>query len=158
MGNEHALVDRLWTFSWTYADFVLRPDMLSLARLILGEASRRPESAVTYHQTGPGLAFAGIVSFIEESVAAGELATDEPEFAAQDLWSLILSGTRDHYLHYANERPTRDELLAAITHGLRVFLTVYSTDAETDLAALDQLAKTEANTSARASDGASEPR
>jgi len=38
------LVDRLWNFSWVYADFVLRPDMLSLARPLLGEGSARVSS------------------------------------------------------------------------------------------------------------------
>lgn len=132
-----ALVEKLWRFSWTYADFVLRPDMLSLARLILGEAARRPDSAIAYHQSGPSRAFEGIVAFVQDCVAAGELSVDDPSLAAQDLWSLILSGPRDHHLHYVNDAPNADALLASISHGLKVFLTVYSTNAEADLSALD---------------------
>ena len=62
--------------SLAYADFVLRPDMLSLARLILGEASRRPETAIAYHQYGPGRAFEDLVEFVQEAIGNGELATD----------------------------------------------------------------------------------
>jgi pimeloyl-ACP methyl ester carboxylesterase/AcrR family transcriptional regulator len=140
------LVDRLWQFAWTYADFVLRPDMLSLARLILGEAERRPESAVAYHRSGPGRAFAGIVTFVGEMAAAGRLEVDDAELAAQDLWSLILSGPRDHYLHHVRERPDRASLARHITHGLRVFLTVYSARPDADLAELERHAAAGAQT------------
>jgi len=130
------LVDRLWNFSWVYADFVLRADMLSLARLVLGEAARRPQVAQAYHNAGPGKAFQGLVGFINECCAAGELEVDSVPHAAQELWSLILSGPRDYHLHFVNQSPDREQLLASIAHGLRSFLKVYSTNVEEDLAAL----------------------
>ncbi len=136
--SEGSLVERLWVFSWSYADFVLREDMLSLARLILGEATRRPGSAAAYHHGGPGKAFSGIVAFIQECVDSGSLSVTNAELAAQDLWSLILSGPRDYYLHHVNERPDRGALLQSITHGLRGFLTLYSTSKDHDLAELEQ--------------------
>jgi len=137
---DGSLVDRLWNFSWVYADFVLRKDMLSLARLVLGEASRRPAVAKAYHKAGPGKAFKGLVKFIEECVAKGELDTGDVEYAAQDLWSLILSGPRDHHLHFIDQQPDRQQLMRSITHGLRVFIKVYSTDINNDLAALERKA------------------
>ncbi len=136
VGGDGTLVDRLWRFSWTYARFVLRPDMLSLARLILGEAGRRPQSAVQYHQSGPARAFDGLVEFVSAADAAGELDIDDPKRAANDLWSLILSGPRDHYLHHVADRPTEAELLAAIGHGLGVFLKAYSRNPSEDRQAL----------------------
>ncbi len=130
------LVERLWDFSWVYADFVLQPDMLSLARLVLGEASRRPDSAIAYHQSGPGKAIVGITGFIQRCVNDGVLMVDDVELAAQDLWSLILSSVRDRHLHYTNEKPGRITLLKSISHELEVFLTVYSTHKDDDLAIL----------------------
>ena len=124
--NDGTLVDRLWRFSWTYAEFVLRPDMLSLARLILGEAGRRPESAARYHQSGPAQAFEGLVEFVSAGHARGELKVDDARLAANDLWSLILSGPRDYYLHHVNEQPKQTQLLEVIGHGLGVFLKAYS--------------------------------
>ena len=145
MTGNGPLVDRLWRFAWGYADFVLRPDMLSLARLILGEAARRPETAIAYHQNGPTRAFEGLVEFVTEAVAAGELDTNTPELAAQNLWSLILSGPRDYYLHHVDQRPSEQELLAVIGHGLHVFLKAYGRDTEAKLATLQAFisAKTE---------------
>ncbi|WP_420860610.1 alpha/beta fold hydrolase [Algirhabdus cladophorae] len=131
-GQGGTLVDRLWRFSWTYAEFVLRPDLLSLARLILGEAGRRPESALQYHQSGPARAFEGLVDFVAAAHVAGELDVVDAQLAANDLWSLILSGPRDHYLHYVNERPSQDELLHVIAHGLDMFLRAYSCNLSQD--------------------------
>ena len=133
---DGSLVDRLWDFSWTYAEFVLRPDMLSLARLVLGEASRRPDIASIYQAAGPGKAFEGLVAFMRECVEANQLDVDDLEYAAQDLWSLILSGPRDYHLHFVNESPDPLQLLRSIGHGLQVFLKIYSINAATDLQAL----------------------
>ena len=144
MAHDGSLVERLWQFSWVYAEFVLRPDMLSLARLILGEASRRPDTAIAYHKNGPGRAFEGLVEFVQGAADLGELQVDAPDLAAQDLWSLILSGPRDHYLHYANHRPTEDELLRSIGHGLRVFLKAYGGDPDTQIAELNTHISTKA--------------
>ena len=137
MSRDGSLVERLWQFSWVYAEFVLRPDMLSLARLILGEASRRPDTAIAYHKNGPGRAFAGLVEFVQGAADLGELKIDAPDLAAQDLWSLILSGPRDHYLHYANDRPSEDEVLRSIGNGLRVFLKAYGGDPDAQIAELN---------------------
>lgn len=133
---DGSLVDRLWDFSWTYADFVLREDMLSLARLVLGEASRRPDIASIYHRTGPGKAFKGLIAFIQECKEADQLDVDDLEYAAQDLWSLILSGPRDYHLHFVDEQPDRAQLLRSIGHGLQAFLKIYSSNRSEDLDAL----------------------
>ena len=131
----------LWRFSWTYADFVLRPDMLSLARLIISEAERLPEVAGDYQAKGPLKALAGIVSFLKTQKSAGTLKFDDAEMAAQNLWSLILSPTRERLIHHPNERPDRDTLAHHITQGLWVFLMAYSTNPATDIATLEEVAK-----------------
>lgn len=135
------LAKTLWQFSWTYADFVLRPDMLSIARLIIGEAERLPRVAHEYQAKGPLKALAGIVSFLQSQKAAGLLKFDDTEMAAQHLWSLILSPTRERLMHHPNERPDRDTLAHHITQGLWVFLMAYSTNAAADIAMLDDVAK-----------------
>lgn len=137
MGGGGSLVDQLWNFSWTYAEYVLRPEILSMARLILGEASRRPQSAAAYYQAGPGRAFQGVHDFVKDSVDKGLLAADDTALAAENLWSLILSGQRDHHLHFVNDTPSTNAVARVIHHGLKVFLTVYSTNLDNDLRELD---------------------
>ena len=132
------LVDQLWDFSWTYADYVLRPEMLSLARLILGEAMRRPDSAEAYYKQGPGNAFKGIHDFISACVDQGLLDVEDTGLAAENLWSLILSGQRDYHLHCVHAERDRVAIARVIHHGLKVFLKVYSTNSTADLKALEE--------------------
>ena len=63
------MVDVLWRFSWTYADFVLRPDTLSVARLVIGEAERVPEIARQFQETGPLRAQAGIAEYLRTLIS-----------------------------------------------------------------------------------------
>lgn len=128
-GNR-PLVEVLWQFSWTYAESVLRPEMLSLARLIIGEAEHHPDVARRYQTKGPKPTLAGIVIFLRRQRDRGALQFEDAELAAQNLWSLILSAPRDYYLHHPQETPSRTEVARYITNGLGVFLRAYSTDAQ----------------------------
>lgn len=138
--RESPLVEVLWRFSWTYADFVLRADMLSLARLIIGEAERLPDVAHEYQNSGPRKALAGTVAFLQGRQARGELAFRDAELAAQNLWSLILSTPREHYLHHPEEQPDHAEIARYIRNGLGVFLRAYSTDIDNHTADLARIA------------------
>ncbi len=64
---EHPLpqgmVADLVAFAWTYADTVMRPEMLSLARPIIGEVQRFPEIGRAYQASGPDHLLRGIMRF-----------------------------------------------------------------------------------------------
>jgi TetR/AcrR family transcriptional regulator, mexJK operon transcriptional repressor len=135
------MVQDLLTFAWAAADSVMRPDMLSLARLIIGEVQRFPEIARTYQASGPDQLMRGIASYLETQRAAGRLAFDDAELAAQDLWGLILSTPRTQALFMLDAQHTRRQLGRYIMNGLRVFLRAYSTDTTADLYQLEELGK-----------------
>ena len=132
-----SMVADLLDFAWAYADTVMRPDMLSLARLIIGEVSRFPEIGRAYQASGPDHLLHGIMRYLATQRDAGRLAFDDAELAAQDLWGLILSAPRTQALHMPDALPDRATLNRYITNGLRVFLKAYSTTHAQDL---DQLA------------------
>lgn len=133
------MVAVLWQFAWTYADFVLRPDMLSLARLIIGEAERLPDVAQSYQANGPLKALAGIMAYLEAQKDQGKLMFEDPELAAQSLWSLLLSPPREFHLHHAEAKPDQNDVARYLINGLRVFLRAYSVNSEQDIAALDAI-------------------
>jgi TetR/AcrR family transcriptional repressor of mexJK operon len=135
--SRKGMVADLVQFAWTYAETVMRPDMLSLARLIIGEVSRFPEIGRAYQASGPDHLLRGIMRYLETQRDAGRLAFDDAELAAQDLWGLILSAPRTQALHMPDALPDRATLDRYITNGLRVFLKAYSTNPAQDL---DQLA------------------
>lgn len=131
------MVADLWSFAWAYADTVMRPDMLSLARLIIGEVSRFPEIGRAYQASGPDHLLRGIMRYLEEQRDSGRLVFDDAELAAQDLWGLILSAPRTQALYMPDAIPDRATLLRYISNGLKVFLKAYSTHPTQDQ---DQLA------------------
>lgn len=134
------LVPELWAFAWHYADTVLRPDFLSLARLIIGEAQRFPEIGRAYQAAGPERVLGGMMDYLNAKKSEGRLVFDDAELAAEDLWGLILSAPRNRALHDAANLPNRAEVHRFVTNGLRVFLKAYSTDPASDLAQLYALA------------------
>ncbi len=147
--KEASMVAQLHTFAWAYADTVMRPDLLSLARLIIGEAQRFPEIGQTYQASGPDRVLAGMMDYLIAQRDAGRLAFDEAELAAQDLWGLILSAPRTRALYQPDDPPARTEVARYLENGLRVFLRAYSVDAAGDVAELDKVIATFQNTRSR---------
>lgn len=134
--SPNGMVQDLHSFSWDYADTVMRPELLSLARLIIGEVQRFPEIGRVYQASGPDHVLRGIIGYLQMQRAVGRLAFDDAELAAQDLWGLILSAPRAQALYMPDARPGRATLARYIHNGLRVFLKAYSTRPDADLAAL----------------------
>ena len=143
MAFEHAdpqdMVAQLHGFAWRYADTVMHPDLLSLARLIIGEAQRFPEIGRAYQASGPDRVLDGMMAFLNAQHRAGRLDFDDVELAAQDLWGLILSAPRTRALYIPDDPPDRATLARYINHGLGVFLRAYSTRVRADLTTLDKL-------------------
>ncbi|TXH81928.1 MAG: TetR/AcrR family transcriptional regulator [Rhizobium sp.] len=133
------MVADLHGFAWDYADTVMRPDLLSLARLIIGEVQRFPEIGKAYQESGPDRLLRGIMDYLETQRAAGRLAFEDTELAAQDLWGLILSAPRTQALYMPDHPPGRTEIARYLNNGLKVFLKAYSTQPEEDLAKLEAL-------------------
>lgn len=137
--SASGMVAELHAFSWHYADTVLRPEMLNLARLIIGEAQRLPDVGRAYQASGPDRVLAGMIQYLERQRGAGRLVFDDAELAAEDLWGLILSAPRNRALHIPDALPDRATIERYIRNGLRVFLRAYSAAPEEDLATLSSL-------------------
>jgi TetR/AcrR family transcriptional repressor of mexJK operon len=138
--SDQGMVADLLVFAWAYADTVMRPEMLSLARLIIGEVQRFPEIGRAYQASGPDHLLRGIMRYLEGQRRAGRLEFEDTELAAQDLWGLILSAPRTQALYMPDALPDRATLERYITNGLRVFLKAYSTAPGPDLDQLEALA------------------
>jgi AcrR family transcriptional regulator len=137
--SAQGMVADLLIFAWAYADTVMRPEMLSLARLIIGEVQRFPEIGRAYQASGPDHLLRGIMRYLEGQRHIGRLVFEDTELAAQDLWGLILSAPRTQALYMPDVQPDRATLARYILNGLRVFLKAYSTAPGPDLAVLEAL-------------------
>lgn len=138
-GVGASMVAQLHAFAWAYADTVMRPDLLSLARLIIGEAQRFPEIGQTYQASGPDRVLAGMMDYLIAQRDAGRLAFEDAELAAQDLWGLILSAPRTRALYQPDDPPDRAEVARYVENGLRVFLRAYSVNAAVDVKELEMV-------------------
>lgn len=140
--SSDGMVHDLYVFAWDYADTVMRPEMLSLARLIIGEVQRFPEIGRAYQASGPDHVLRGIMRYLSARREDGLLDFEDAELAAQDLWGLILSAPRTQALYMPDSAPDRVTLARYIHNGLRVFLKAYSTQPDADLAQLTALVRT----------------
>lgn len=139
------LVSVLWDFSWSYADFVLHPDNLSIARLVIGEAERVPEIARQFHDNGPALAIRGIADYLMSQRDIGVLRFDNAELTSDHLWSLILSGPRNHALHFPADPLSPQDIRQHIIAGLQVFLRGYATQPDTALQTLADITSSDSH-------------
>lgn len=137
--SDAGMVQDLFNFAWDYADTVMRPDLLSLARLTIGEVQRFPEIGSAYQASGPDRVLAGIIDYLAQRRALGLLQFDDAELAAEDLWGLILSAPRTKALYQPDWRPEKPQIARYLHNGLRVFLRAYSTKPDADLAQLEAL-------------------
>ena len=126
-------------FAWHYANVVMQPQFLSLARLIIGEAQRFPGIGRAYQRAGPDRLLKGIIAYFEKQQGKGNLVFEDGELAAQDFWALILSAPRNKALHIPDDVPGREGIRRYLENGLKTFIRAYSTHAERDLRRLSGL-------------------
>jgi TetR/AcrR family transcriptional regulator, mexJK operon transcriptional repressor len=135
------MVADLLGFAWNYADVVMTPAFLSLARLIIAEAQRFPAIGQAYQEAGPDRVLQGIMNYLTRQRKIGRLVFEDAELAAQDLWALILSAPRNQALHMPDRIPDHNAIARYVHNGLAVFLKAYSTDGAGNIARLHHLLK-----------------
>ena len=140
-GENGDLVERLHGFAWAYADVVMKPEFLALARLIIGEAQRFPDTGRAYQASGPDRVLEGLAAFLSEQRDQGRLAFEHSELAAEDFWGLILSAPRNRALHVPDTTYSRSDLARYVNNGLCTFLRAYSTDPAGDIARLNVICR-----------------
>ena len=67
---------------------LLSPAGLVVDRIVISEARRFPELARAFYDAGPARAIAALSGWLETQIAHGQLAIDDPEFAAEQFFSL----------------------------------------------------------------------
>ena len=139
------MVADLLTFAWNYVGVVMKPQFLSLARLIIAEAQRFPAIGRAYQQAGPDRVLKGMMTYLEQQKKNRKLTFDDAELAAQDLWALILSAPRNQALHMPDKIPKRAAIARYVNNGLAVFLKAYSSEPTKDIEKLNDLLKNQRN-------------
>jgi AcrR family transcriptional regulator len=110
---------QIWTRS------ILQPDLMALRRLVIGEAARFPDLALTYYQGGPLHVEQQLAKRLSQLAEAGFLTLSNPTTAAEHFGYLIIGPLQTRALFVPSATPTEAETAAAIDHGVEAFLAIY---------------------------------
>lgn len=110
-----------------YLGTVMRPEVLRLRRLVLGEAGRFPELASAYYERVPGRVIGALADLFGRLAGAGRLNIDDPLIAAQQFAWLTLGLAVDRGMFYPiEELSPNGELDRAAAAAVKTFLASYS--------------------------------
>ena len=108
-----------------YIDGVLRPNVLSLRRLIIAEAERFPDLARAYFEQAPSRGIDVIADALRTYERHGLLNLGDARLAAAQFAYLVLGIPQDRAQFCPQERPSPAERDRLAAEAVRVFLAAY---------------------------------
>jgi TetR/AcrR family transcriptional repressor of mexJK operon len=119
-----------------YTRFVIRPEVLRLRRLVIGEASRFPELARRYHAAVPERTYAALAKLIERLTGQGRLKVGDVQVAAHHFAWLALGRPLDQAMFDPDWQPAEGVLDKLAEAAVDVFLAAYGGKAGTKPASM----------------------
>jgi TetR/AcrR family transcriptional regulator, mexJK operon transcriptional repressor len=105
---------------------VMRPKLMQLRRLVIGEAGRFPDLGRIFYERGAGRSVATLAAAFERLAARGALELDDPELAAAHFNWLVMSAPINRAMLLGDEAiPSPEELDRYADSGVRAFLAAY---------------------------------
>jgi TetR/AcrR family transcriptional regulator, mexJK operon transcriptional repressor len=104
---------------------IVKPEVMRMRRMVIGEADRFPDLARAWAETGIGTGLSKLAERFTELAVRGSLRIDDPLLAAQHFNWLILSIPLNNAMFDPKATFTRKELEHFADEGLRVFLAAY---------------------------------
>jgi TetR/AcrR family transcriptional repressor of mexJK operon len=105
---------------------VVRPDVVALRRLLVGEARAFPELARAYFDRAPGRVIVALASAFEHLGTLGLLRTTDVRRAASQFAYLVVGEPLDRAI-LLGATPSREHLLDTAREGVDTFLARYGT-------------------------------
>ena len=102
-------------------DVALTPEALALHRIVIAEAERFPGLARILHEVGGAAGIERIAQYLDTRIAAGEIATADPRFAAEQFILMVVTGPRRRALGLGTPLG-KTELRRWIDQSVRLFL------------------------------------
>lgn len=125
--HEKDLAAALRKIARRYVGFVIRPEVLRLRRLVIGEAGRFPELAREYYERVPQRVYMALMELLSSFAADGRLKIKDPTLAAHHFAWLALGMPLDQGMFGVDGSPSgREELDRVADEAVRVFLAAYS--------------------------------
>jgi TetR/AcrR family transcriptional repressor of mexJK operon len=128
-GPDHAeapLVERLTAIGVAFLTMVLDESVRTIQHTLPAALHTNQTLARRFYDAGPGRTRTALAAIIAEAAARGELATDSPEWAADDLVSLWEGGLPARLVFGVIEPTTPEEIARRARRGTEVFLRAYA--------------------------------
>ncbi len=105
---------------------VMKPELLQLRRLIIGEARRFPALGRVFYEQGPGRTITALADVLRRLADKGQLQLDDPLHAAEQLnWLIVAAPLNQAMLLGGDEPLTPVQLEHHADAAVRVFLAAY---------------------------------
>jgi TetR/AcrR family transcriptional regulator, mexJK operon transcriptional repressor len=114
----HALASR-------YIRLIMRPELLALRRLVIGEAGRFPQIGDVWWRDGPARFTGELAPQLERLAHQGQLALDDPALAAAQFNWLVLSVPMNTAMFCPTREFSTEELDHHAAAGVRTFIAAY---------------------------------
>ena len=120
------LATDLRTLGRRYIQVVMRPQVLQMRRLLIGESARFPELARAYYEKAPERVLTALAPELRRLHDRGLLTVSDPDLAAKHFAFLILGTPLDKAMFVGDDTGfTTGELDRMADEGVRVFLAAY---------------------------------
>jgi TetR/AcrR family transcriptional repressor of mexJK operon len=121
-----SMEERLRSFCRSFLKGVMQPDVLKLRRLVIGEAGRFPELGRMFYDLGHKRATDQLTLALQQVAERNGVAMKDPEVAAEQLLSLVLSKPLDRSMLLGNEFRYTDAFLdKTADEGVAAFMGAY---------------------------------
>ncbi|MBP2325249.1 TetR/AcrR family transcriptional repressor of mexJK operon [Kibdelosporangium banguiense] len=129
--NSTDLAKDLPALARQYLHSILRPQVLQMRRLLVGEAARFPDLARTYYERAPERVLTALAPEFQHLAERGLLRVQDPALAAKHFAFLILGIALDKAMFFGDDTGfTTEELDHFADEGVRVFLAAYGGSAD----------------------------
>jgi TetR/AcrR family transcriptional repressor of mexJK operon len=105
---------------------ILRPEVIALRRLLIGEARAFPHLATQYFERAPGGVLVAIAAGFRQLTRAGLLRVADPRRAAEQFAYLAAGAALDRAM-LMGTLPSKKHILACAHDGVETFLARYQT-------------------------------
>ena len=120
------LAPALLEFAKRYSKVILQPELISLHRLIAGEAQRFPELGMLYYSSGYLKAEQGIENMLQHYVSTGDLIDEDRTVMSHQYWGLVLSYVHNYAICNLDNPLSQQAIENSITAGVKAFERLYA--------------------------------
>lgn len=108
-----------------FVRLLLSDEVIAIHRIVVAEATRFPEIGEALYEAGPKRGKQRMIAYLNQAMADGRLKPADPERAAEQAMEMALGGMYRRRLWNVGPIPTEQEIEAAITSAVDVFMAAY---------------------------------